>query len=61
MDFSLCTLHFALYVDCYHPVMAQWLVKEEPEHYGYNQLEKDRKTVWAEFSFGAAGIASETA
>jgi predicted RNA-binding protein with PUA-like domain len=28
-------------------VMAQWLVKEEPEHYNYNQLEKDKKTVWA--------------
>src|SRR5918911_195564 len=27
--------------------MAQWLVKEEPEHYSYGQLEKDRKTVWA--------------
>jgi predicted RNA-binding protein with PUA-like domain len=27
--------------------MAQWLVKEEPEHYGYDQLEGDRKTVWA--------------
>jgi predicted RNA-binding protein with PUA-like domain len=27
--------------------MAQWLVKEEPDHYGYAQLEKDRKTVWA--------------
>ena len=27
--------------------MGQWLVKEEPEHYGYDQLEKDRKTVWA--------------
>src|ERR671925_825522 len=27
--------------------MAQWLVKEEPEHYGYGQLERDRKTVWA--------------
>ena len=27
--------------------MAQWLVKEEPDHYGYDQLEKDRKTVWA--------------
>lgn len=27
--------------------MAQWLVKEEPEHYAYVQLEKDRKTVWA--------------
>lgn len=27
--------------------MSQWLVKEEPEHYGYDQLERDRKTVWA--------------
>src|SRR5918997_576307 len=27
--------------------MAQWLVKEEPEHYGYDQLERERKTVWA--------------
>jgi predicted RNA-binding protein with PUA-like domain len=27
--------------------MAQWLVKEEPEHYSYDQLEADRKTVWA--------------
>ncbi|HEY3092335.1 MAG TPA: EVE domain-containing protein [Vicinamibacterales bacterium] len=27
--------------------MAQWLVKEEPEHYSYDQLEKDRRTVWA--------------
>ena len=27
--------------------MALWLVKEEPEHYGYDQLEKDRKTIWA--------------
>ena len=27
--------------------MARWLVKEEPEHYGYAQLERDRKTVWA--------------
>ncbi|HLG58778.1 MAG TPA: EVE domain-containing protein [Vicinamibacterales bacterium] len=27
--------------------MAQWLVKEEPEHYGYEQLERDGKTVWA--------------
>ena len=27
--------------------MAQWLVKEEPEHYGYAQVERDRKTVWA--------------
>ena len=27
--------------------MAQWLVKEEPDHYGYDQLEQDRTTVWA--------------
>jgi predicted RNA-binding protein with PUA-like domain len=27
--------------------MAQWLVKEEPEHYNYDQLVRDRKTVWA--------------
>jgi len=27
--------------------MARWLVKEEPEHYGYAQLERDRGTVWA--------------
>ena len=27
--------------------MARWLVKEEPEYYGYAQLERDRKTVWA--------------
>jgi predicted RNA-binding protein with PUA-like domain len=27
--------------------MAQWLVKEEPEHYSYDQLEQERKTVWA--------------
>jgi predicted RNA-binding protein with PUA-like domain len=27
--------------------MAQWLVKEEPEHYSYDQFERDRKTVWA--------------
>jgi len=27
--------------------MAQWLVKEEPDHYGYDQLERDRRTVWA--------------
>src|SRR5574341_1091079 len=24
-----------------------WLVKEEPDHYGYDQLERDRRTVWA--------------
>ncbi len=23
-----------------------WLVKEEPEHYSYGQLERDRRTVW---------------
>jgi predicted RNA-binding protein with PUA-like domain len=27
--------------------MAQWLVKEEPEHYSYDQLERDGTTVWA--------------
>ena len=27
--------------------MAHWLVKEEPEHYGYDQLARDRKTMWA--------------
>lgn len=27
--------------------MAQWLVKEEPDDYAYDQLERDRKTVWA--------------
>ena len=27
--------------------MAQWLVKEEPEHYAYDQLERDRKTTWS--------------
>ena len=27
--------------------MAQWLLKEEPDHYGYGQLERDGKTVWA--------------
>lgn len=27
--------------------MAQWLVKEEPEHYNYAQLERDKETVWA--------------
>ena len=27
--------------------MAQWLVKEEPENYSYDQLARDRKTVWA--------------
>jgi predicted RNA-binding protein with PUA-like domain len=27
--------------------MAQWLVKEEPEHYAFDQLVRDKKTVWA--------------
>ncbi len=27
--------------------MGQWLLKEEPEHYSYDQLERDRKTVWS--------------
>ena len=27
--------------------MAQWLVKEEPDHYSYAQLERDRRTVWS--------------
>src|SRR3954467_4674997 len=27
--------------------MGHWLVKEEPEHYSYDQLEHDRQTVWA--------------
>jgi predicted RNA-binding protein with PUA-like domain len=27
--------------------MAHWLVKEEPDHYGFDQLVRDRKTVWA--------------
>ena len=27
--------------------MPQWLLKEEPDHYGYDQLERDRKTVWS--------------
>ena len=27
--------------------MAQWLVKEEPDNYGYDQLVRDGKTVWA--------------
>ena len=28
-------------------LMAYWLVKEEPEHYSYDQLIKERRTVWA--------------
>jgi predicted RNA-binding protein with PUA-like domain len=28
-------------------LMTQWLVKEEPENYSYDKLEKDGKTVWA--------------
>jgi len=31
----------------YNPRMAQWLVKEEPDHYSYEQLERDGKTVWS--------------
>ena len=27
--------------------MANWLVKEEPEHYSYDSLVRDGKTVWA--------------
>jgi predicted RNA-binding protein with PUA-like domain len=27
--------------------MAQWLVKEEPENYAYDRLERDGRTVWA--------------
>ena len=27
--------------------MAQWLVKEEPDHYSYDQLVRDTQTVWA--------------
>jgi predicted RNA-binding protein with PUA-like domain len=27
--------------------MARWLVKEEPEHYSFDQLARDGKTVWA--------------
>ena len=29
------------------PAMAQWLVKEEPDHYGFAQLQRDRKTSWS--------------
>ena len=27
--------------------MTQWLLKEEPENYSFEQLERDGKTVWA--------------
>src|SRR2546428_11638667 len=27
--------------------MANWLIKEEPEHYNYAALERDRRTVWS--------------
>ena len=27
--------------------MAQWLVKEEPDNYGYDRLVQDGRTVWA--------------
>lgn len=26
--------------------MAYWLFKEEPEHYSFDQLERDRSTLW---------------
>jgi predicted RNA-binding protein with PUA-like domain len=26
--------------------MAYWLFKEEPDHYGYSDLERDQKTLW---------------
>jgi predicted RNA-binding protein with PUA-like domain len=26
--------------------MAYWLFKEEPDHYGYDDLERDGRTVW---------------
>jgi predicted RNA-binding protein with PUA-like domain len=26
--------------------MAKWLFKEEPEHYSFEMLERDRRTVW---------------
>jgi len=31
----------------YNSSMPQWLVKEEPEHYSYEHLEREQKTVWA--------------
>jgi len=31
----------------YDRSMGSWLVKEEPEHYGFDHLVRDRKTVWA--------------
>jgi predicted RNA-binding protein with PUA-like domain len=27
--------------------MSQWLVKEEPDHYGYDRLANDRTTCWS--------------
>jgi predicted RNA-binding protein with PUA-like domain len=27
--------------------MPQWLVKEEPDHYGFARLQQDGKTVWS--------------
>ncbi len=32
---------------CYDRGMAKWLVQEEPGHYGYDQFERDGKTVWS--------------
>lgn len=26
--------------------MARWLFKEEPEHYSYEDLERDKRTIW---------------
>jgi predicted RNA-binding protein with PUA-like domain len=34
----------------------KWLVKEEPETYGYDQFERDGKTVWAGVKNPAAQI-----
>lgn len=29
------------------PAMARWLVKEEPTHYGFDDLVRDRRTEWS--------------
>jgi predicted RNA-binding protein with PUA-like domain len=31
----------------YNPLVANWLVKEEPEHYSYDALVREGRTVWA--------------
>jgi predicted RNA-binding protein with PUA-like domain len=41
------TSNLELFAPRYHLPMALWLVKEEPEHYGFDQLVRDGKTVWA--------------